>query len=632
MPRRILIDAAHPEETRVVLLENGRVQELDSETSIKRQLKGNIYLAKVTRVEPSLQAAFVDYGEDKHGFLSFTEIHPDYYQIPSADKQELLKALRDEESRRSNDYEKNIANDSKAKGKDDDDAFEQENPGDEMDEIQEDFSFVDRQSDLYRRYKIQEVIKRNQIILVQVEKEERGNKGASLTSFISLAGRYCVLMPNAVRKGGISRRIDNAEDRKRLKTVIEDLNLSEDASVIVRTAGYKRAGKDIKADYNYLVTIWNSIREKTLSSRAPAFIYSEADIIKRTLRDLYNDIDELLIEGQEAFGTAKDFVKEVMPSDVSNVKQYKNKVPIFSRYKVEEQIAALYESSASLESGGYIVINPTEALISIDVNSGKSTSQRNVEQTALKTNMEATKEIARQLRLRNLSGLIVVDFIDMLDVRNRKAVERALKDAFQEDRAKVQIGRISIFGLLEMSRQRLNPSFLEINTVDCEACKGIGFVKATESIAVMILRAVEAEATRGSPSGAISVHCSFDVASYLFNRKRNDILEIEDLHNAKILVFPAYELKYDDFRIEKVKGDGFENAKEAESLESGKRAKREKKESSGRSSSFNKRRDKNSDKKPSRRGHKNTPSDNDTSHSSPDSQGLLEGLWKKIVE
>jgi len=561
MPKRILIDATHVEETRVVVLENGRVSEFDSETSIKQQLKGNIYLAKITRVEPSLQAAFVDYGGEKHGFLPFSEIHPDYYNIPVADKQELLRSLRGKVSEDADDDETEESenpnpqeSDSTKQVEGTDGSKEEVDVLGEIEPIDEAGETTLKDPNLYRRYKIQEVIKRGQIVLIQVEKEERGNKGASLTTFVSLAGRFCVLMPNSLRKGGVSRRIESREDRKRLKAVIKELAIPEEKGIIIRTAGAKRSAQDIKDDYGYLAELWNKIRQATLESTAPAFIHAEGDIIKRSMRDLYNEgIDEVIIEGDEAFARAKDFTKMVMAGNTSHIKKYKNKVPIFSRYKVEEQIASLYKQEVTLESGGALVINPTEALISIDVNSGRSTGQRSVEETALSTNLEAAREAALQLRLRDLSGLIVIDFIDMMDLRNKKAVERELRNALQNDKARIQVGRISTFGLLEMSRQRLAPSFLETNTMVCPHCEGAGVVKATESTAVTVLRAIENDVSRGAKCKAVEVFVANDVAIYLINHKRRQITLIEDKYDVRIIITMDNSYGADSFYIDRLK-------------------------------------------------------------------------------
>jgi ribonuclease E len=615
MPKRILIDSIHSEEIRSVVLENGRVQEFDSETAIKQQIKGNIYLGKVTRVEPSLQAAFVEYGGNRQGFLPFSDIHPDYYGLPTSDKQELLESLK----------KANVVHD------DEDEEPQQKNASKESSDTEGDDNEVEESGadeehahdpadkNLYRRYKIQEVIKRNQIVLVQVAKEERGNKGASLTTFVSLAGKYCVLMPNALRQGGVSRRISSYEDRKRLRRIIKELQIPDEAGLIVRTAGVNKGTDEIKRDYDYLVRLWNQIRERTLSSEAPAFIHAEGDLIKRVIRDLYNEsYDELLIEGGDAFAEAKEFMKIIMPTHADRVKQYKNKVPIFSRYKVEEQIAKFYHHEAELESGGSIVINPTEALISIDVNSGKATTQRSVEETALSTNLEAAKEIARQLRLRDLSGLIVIDFIDMLELKNRKAVERAVKDAFKEDRAKIQIGRISTFGLLEMSRQRLRPSFLEINTVPCGHCNGSGTVKAPATTAVTILRALEAEVTRSKQQVKVRIDVVEEVALYLLNHKRESIETIERRHDTSIVICIDRTLDKESFVID-IKTQGGEKPNSNQKKRpANTNADSEQNEEEGRKRSRSKK--KKADSKRSR------PNEGGAITS------ILDGLWKKIID
>lgn len=572
MPKRILIDASHSEETRVVTLENGRVQEFDSETTIKQQIKGNIYLAKVTRVEPSLQAAFVEYGGSRHGFLPFSEIHPDYYNIPVSDKQKLLDSLRNQENVAEEEFEEQeeipaVANtDSQEGNSDETTSDETEESAEELekeiskgevdilsgedDEVEKPTSRISQ--NLHRLYKIQEVIKHNQIILVQVEKEERGNKGASLTTFISLAGKYCVLMPNALRKGGVSRRIASYEDRKRLKKILAGFDLPKETGLIVRTAGAKRAEDDIKRDYNYLVGLWNSIREKTLSSAAPSFIHAEEDLVKRIVRDSFDDsIDEMLIAGGGAYNSAKEFIDILMPNYAQRIKRYKNKVPIFTRYRIDEQIASFYEEEAPLQSGGSIVINPTEALISIDVNSGRSTTKRSVEETALATNLEAAYEVARQLRLRDLSGLIVIDFIDMLEIKNRKAVERAVKEAFSNDKARIQIGRISTFGLLEMSRQRLRSNFFEVNTMPCPHCNGTGFVKASETIAVSVLRGIESEISRNkiAVGAQIEVYVAPEIATYILNHKRDKVEKLEKQFEISLLFYPDTTIAPEAFSI-----------------------------------------------------------------------------------
>lgn len=573
MPKRILVDAVYPEETRVVIVDNNRLQEFDYETAVKTQLKGNIYLAKITRVEPSLQAAFVDYGGGKHGFLPFAEIHPDYYQIPTSDKGDgpsddnsnstggnvedgIAKAivhLEESGIDTSGEDENEESQPSASSGDDDDEDDNDDNAEVDIIAGEEPYEQSDHHVELNRQYHIQEVIKRGQVLLVQVIKEERGNKGASLTTFISLAGRYCVLMPNTPGAGGVSRKVSNVDDRRRLKGILENLEMPQGTSVIIRTAGSGKTKAEIWRDFDYLVRLWNHIRDMTLSAKAPAFIHAEDDLIKRTIRDMYNStIDEVLIAGEEAYDSAKGFIKMLMPSHTSNIKAYKGDVPIFLRFQVEEQLAGLYRPEATLDSGGYVVINPTEALIAIDVNSGKATSERNIEETALKTNVEAAKEVARQLRLRDLSGLIVVDFIDMMETKNRRAVERALKDSLQSDRAKIQIGRISPFGLLEMSRQRLRPSFIEANTIECQHCEGRGVIRANESTTVTILRALTNEAFRGG-GDLLEVYASNDVVDYIQNFKRADISEIEQRFDITIVFVQDSDVGADGFAIEKKK-------------------------------------------------------------------------------
>ncbi|MCE3232545.1 MAG: ribonuclease [Rickettsiaceae bacterium] len=650
MPKRILVDATHVEETRVVVLENGRVAEYDSETSIKKQLKGNIYLAKITRVEPSLQAAFVEYGGDKHGFLPFSEIHPDYYNIPVADKQELLKSIRSRITDDNDDDAETDVEDLKESVSKEVERLDVSIPeaADDSDpeslvvvgsgsskSVEDDLEDIDlRGENLYRKYKIQEVIKRNQIVLVQVEKEERGNKGASLTTFISLAGRYCVLMPNSLRKGGVSRRVENREDRKRLKAILKSLEIPEEKGLIIRTAGAKRNAADIKGDYDYLANLWNDIRQITLNSSAPAFIHAEGDIIKRTMRDLYDEkVDEVLIEGEDAFCSAKEFMKFVMSSHISRVKRYKNKVPIFSRYKVEEQIAALYKQEVALESGGAIVITPTEALISIDVNSGRSTGQRSVEDTALSTNLEAAREVALQLRLRDLSGLIVIDFIDMMDLKNKKAVEKELRDAFQNDRARIQIGRISTFGLLEMSRQRLAASFLEVNTMVCPNCSGAGVVKATASTAVTVLRAIENDVSRGSSCDAIAAHISKDVAMYILNQKRSPLGDIEKRYNVRVFINVDDSMGADGFYLEKLKNSDEGAMVPMEPGEKDRKGSRKNIEENDVETADNVAQ---FPKKESRRERERNKRKEEPQEKASDSpvgvSSILEGLWRKIVD
>ncbi len=524
MTRSMLIDAAHPEETRIAVVNERRLEDFDYEAAARTTLKGNIYLGKIARVEASLQAAFVDYGGNRHGFLPFADIHPDYYRLPQEDRQALIE--EEAAARRESDLEGGDV--------EDDDAEEAEAQANGRDDAQEDRR---RASRLRRQYKIQEVIKRRQIVLVQVSKEERGTKGAALTTYLSLAGRYCVLMPNTGHGGGISRKITNAADRRKLKTIVEGLDVSDGMAVIMRTAGIKRTKTEIKRDYDFLTRTWEGIREDTLSSTAPALIYEEADLVKRAIRDIYGrDIDEVLVEGDRAYRSAKDFMKALMPSHAKRVQQYKDHTePLFVAHGIEDQLYDLHTARVELPSGGYLVIDSTEALVAIDVNSGRSTRERNIEETAVKTNLEAADEVARQLRLRDLAGIIVIDFIDMDDRRNNSQVERRLKDALGSDRARVQVGRISALGLLEMSRQRLRPSILESSTVVCPHCNGTGFVRSVESSALQTARAIEQEALSGGP-GVLSVYLSTDTALYLLNYKRNLLNRLAGDHGVEVLL------------------------------------------------------------------------------------------------
>jgi ribonuclease E len=555
MVKRMLIDATHPEETRVVVMNGTRLEEFDVETSTKRQIKGNVYLAKVVRVEPSLQAAFVDYGGNRHGFLAFSEIHPDYYQIPVADRQRLIaeQASQHADENRDPDQPAQAEATDAAEAVDDDANAEDHGEGrgsvessPEHDDTVEhvggddaDDATVSRSRQKpYRQYKIQEVIKRRQIMLVQVVKEERGNKGAALTTFLSLAGRYCVLMPNTPRGGGVSRKITSATDRRRLKDMMSGLEIPDGMAVIVRTAGSERSKAEIKRDYEYLLRTWSVIRTTTLESRAPALVYEEATLIKRAIRDIYaREIEEVLVEGDEGYRVAKDFMKALTPSHAKKVQPYKDShlMPLFHRHQVESQLEALHNIQVTLKSGGYIVINPTEALVSIDVNSGRSTRERNIEETALKTNLEASDEIARQLRLRDLAGLVVIDYIDMEDAKNNAAVERRLKEALRSDRARIQVGRISPFGLMELSRQRLRPSFVENSYVACPHCKGSGMIRSTESEVVRILRVIEEEGVRRR-SAEISVTVPIGIALYILNQKRTALAEIEARYGFSVMV------------------------------------------------------------------------------------------------
>ena len=533
MSKRMLIDATHAEETRVVVVDGNRLTDFDYESAAKKQLKGNIYLAKITRVEPSLQAAFVEYGGNRHGFLSFNEIHPDYYQIPVADREKLVADEADTDEDEDGENGDSV----------------EEVGGDELEEEAE-----RRRRPSYRGYKIQEVIKRRQIVLVQIVKEERGNKGAALTTYLSLAGRYCVLMPNTNRGGGISRKISNPKDRKRLKNILDGLDIPEGMAVIVRTAGAERSKAEIKRDYDYLMKQWDQIRELTLASTAPALINEEANLIKRSIRDIYSkEIEQVLVEGDAGYRLAKDFMKTLTPSHAVRVKQYKDGgIPIFHRYQVENQIDAIHNQTVQLKSGGYVVLDATEALVAIDVNSGRATRERNIEETALRTNLEAAEEIARQLRLRDLAGLIVIDFIDMETSRNVHAVERKLKESLRADRARIQVGRISHFGLLEMSRQRLRPSLAEVSSNICPTCGGAGHVRSIESTALHVLRALEEEGIR-KRSAEITIHVPTAVALYILNQKRKTLAEIEERYELVVSVETDDSLIPPEYRLERMR-------------------------------------------------------------------------------
>ncbi|VCU58504.1 Ribonuclease E [Tritonibacter mobilis] len=682
MAKKMLIDATHAEETRVVVVDGNKVEEFDFESENKRQLAGNIYLAKVTRVEPSLQAAFVDYGGNRHGFLAFSEIHPDYYQIPVADREALMEEERayaeamrardeaDEDpkpKRRTRSRSKTRAEKAKTadavetkevaasngeisgmetidlsddttdlaevpeatspmetvaetpveepKGEDqasdsqtdaaqgddtivdapeaegviadaaaeseeasadtssEDEADDSDDENAEATEAKDSSSDAadkddsiesvaddDDQEDIRpprkprpKRYKIQEVIKVRQVLLVQVVKEERGNKGAALTTYLSLAGRYCVLMPNTARGGGISRKITNAVDRKKLKEIAAELDVPTGAGLIVRTAGAKRTKAEIKRDYEYLQRMWEQIRELTLKSIAPAKIYEEGDLIKRSIRDLYNrEIDEVLVEGERGYRIAKDFMKMIMPSHAKNVKNYHDQLPLFARYQVESYLGGMFNPTVQLKSGGYIVIGVTEALVAIDVNSGRATKEASIEETALKTNLEAAEEVARQLRLRDLAGLIVIDFIDMDERKNNAAVEKRMKDKLKTDRARIQVGRISGFGLMEMSRQRLRPGMIEATTAPCPHCHGTGLIRSDDSMALSILRQIEEEGTRRR-SREVLVKCPVDIANYLMNQKREHIAQIEARYGLSVRIEGDVTLVSPDFSLEKFK-------------------------------------------------------------------------------
>jgi ribonuclease E len=710
MGSKMLIDASHPEETRVVVLKGNRIEEFDFESAARRQLKGNIYLAKVTRVEPSLQAAFIEYGGNRHGFLAFSEIHPDYYQIPLADRMALLQAEEEEHAREAADEddegegrrrsrgrdrdrgrggrrgtrgeenteggveeisEPEYAEDAEAAG---DDSYaedhgpetnEEESPdshildmseseviegesveyhdesdddgddtppraepmsanhddpsvsepveegseatepeesiearlaepitdaptdaemeaaapsphvqhgmpgelGNGIEEVGEDPEAVrvesigaedaleevpQRRRKVQRKqYKIQEVIKRRQVILVQVVKEERGNKGAALTTYLSLAGRYCVLMPNTARGGGISRKITDSGDRRRLKDMVKEIEVPQGMGLIVRTAGAQRTKTEIKRDYDYLLRLWESVRDLTLKSQAPALVYEEGSLVKRAIRDLYTkDVDEVIVEGDEAYREVKDFMKMLMPSHAKNVKPYKDSRPLFSRYQAESQLDGLYSPTVTLPSGGYMVINQTEALVAVDINSGKATREHNIEDTAYKTNLEAADEIARQLRLRDLAGLIVIDFIDMEEKRNNRNVERRLKDALKNDRARIQVGHISHFGLLEMSRQRLRPGLLEGSSRTCPHCEGRGVVRSISSCGLSVLRAIEEHLIARKPEN-LTVRCTREIAFYILNEKRDNLLTIETTYGISVFITPSDDLKGSQALIER---------------------------------------------------------------------------------
>lgn len=538
MSKIMLIDASHPEESRVAILNNNRLDEFDFETTTKQQLKGNIYLAKVIRVEPSLQAAFVDFGGNKHGFLAFNEIHPDYYRLPMEDRENLTTQVLEESAQPIEVVDEERANDGvEILG------------GEDVEELQE-------RSHRYRpsrQYKIQEVIKRRQIMLVQIVKEERGGKGAALTTYLSLPGRYCVLMPNAAKGGGISRKITNVADRKRLRTIIESLDLPEPFSLIIRTAGMARNKVEIKRDCDYLLQLWNDIRDKTLHSIAPTLIYEESDLIKRAIRDYYTrDIEEVWIEGAQGFKDAKDFIRKLMPSHVKKIKEYKDKhIPLFYRYEVEQQIDAMHSPMVQLKSGGSIVFGTTEALVAIDVNSGRATRERHIEETAFKTNLEAAEEIARQLRLRDLAGLIVIDFIDMEEARNSEAVERRLKDAMRHDKARVQVGRISVFGLLELSRQRLRPNIIESTSLPCPHCRATGMVRSVESSTLHVLRALEEEAI-AQKADEFMLIVPTAISLYILNQKRKLLQDLEARWNITVRFSQDDTLIPPDYRIERL--------------------------------------------------------------------------------
>ena len=545
MTKKMLIDAHQPEETRVVLLNGNKIEEFDYENNSLAQLKGNVYLARVTRVEPSLQAAFVEYGGNRQGFLAFSEIHPDYYRIPVEDR-EALEADSEESS--SAEAQESAAADAEP-SEENEDTSSSNNAPEELGGDDEHDDRSQSSESMMRRYKIQEVITRKQILLVQVVKEERGNKGAALTTYLSLAGRYCVLMPNSNRGGGVSRKITNVADRKRLKSVVSDLDIPKGMAVIVRTAGSKRTKTEIKRDYAYLSKLWNEIRSKTLQSEAPALIHEEGSLVKRAVRDMYtNDVEEVLIEGDDSYKVAKAQMKMLIPSHAKRVIKYEGTEHLFQNYGIEPQLDTIHQGEVTLKSGGYLVINQTEALVAIDVNSGKATRERNIEETALKTNLEAAEEVGRQLKLRDLSGLIVIDFIDMEENRNKSAIERKLKDALRHDRARIQVGSISHFGLLEMSRQRLRPSLAESVSQACPHCAGTGRIRSINSAALQILRVVEDEAGN-RPGQDISIFVHPDVALYILNQKRASLASLEQQFGISILIEADPALIPPDYRL-----------------------------------------------------------------------------------
>ena len=660
MPKKMLIDATHAEETRVVVVEGNKVEEFDFESINKRPLAGNIYLAKVTRVEPSLQAAFVDYGGNRHGFLAFSEVHPDYYQIPVEDRQKLLeeeaaydREMAEEEEKKAEEKPKGrgrgrrksskAASEGSASASDDvisepaegedepllvetpedgnsttedpatgetadtpvieesepvaedvqtpaeaideavteaetteeevkkprgrgrgrrkkseDTAKETEKSDDEDSDI-ESVAAEDVQEEIrprrkrMRRYNIQEVIKVRQILLVQVVKEERGNKGAALTTYLSLAGRYCVLMPNTARGGGISRKITNPADRKKLKAIAQEMEVPTGAGLIVRTAGAKRTKTEVKRDYEYLLRQWEQIRDHTLNSIAPKLIYEEGNLIKRSIRDLYNrEIDEILVEGENGYKEAREYMQMLLPSHVKNVKLYSDPLTLLARYQVENYLNGIFNPTVQLKSGGYIVIGITEALVAVDVNSGRATKEGSIEETALKTNLEAAEEVARQMRLRDLAGLLVIDFIDMEERRNNIAVEKRLKDSLKSDRARIQVGRISGFGLLEMSRQRLRPGMLEMTTSQCPHCHGTGYTRSNDNLALAILRELEEEGLRGR-SKEVLVKVPIEISNYMLNQKREHVATIEGRYGLSVRIEADMHLISPEYNIEKFK-------------------------------------------------------------------------------
>ncbi len=552
MSKKILIDTSSDEQIRVAITENGKLDNFEIESKKKNTVKGDVYLGKITRIEPSLQAAFVDFGTNRHGFLPLTEIHPDYFKIPASD-QEKLKKLSS--SLHTDDNIDEIISKEKKVEISNDDSIDHNSDNNNRNRKNDYLSF-------FKKYKIQEVIKPRQVILVQINKEERGLKGAALTTFLSFAGRYCVLMPNSLTKNGISRKIADLEERKKLKLILSDINMPEKMSVIIRTAGIGKTKKEISKDLGFLTTQWNKIREKTLKSASPSIIYEEGSIIKRTVRDmLTNDVLEVNIDGKDGYEIAKKYIKSLVPQKVKNLKLYKNKnKTLFNENNIEHQINDLFSLRVSLESGGSIVINTTEALVAIDVNSGKNTSERNIESTALKTNLEAANEIARQLRLRDLGGLVVIDFIDMDDYRNNFKVEKAIKTALYRDRARVQVGRISMFGLLELSRQRLRSSLIEKSFDKCHYCDGSGIILNINSISEQIIKVIQ-EKLIISKGVKVIVKCNSALAQTLINIKREEINNLEKIYNANIEFSFDNHLSLHEPLIETAQNDKEKNKK-----------------------------------------------------------------------
>ena len=583
MTNQILIDAAHQEEVRVAVTINNRLEEYDFEFDSRRPIRGNIYLAKVTRVEPSLQAAFVDYGGNRNGFLPFAEVHPDYYQIPVADKEALLEKNASELS---NDETDEVINENL-----NDPSHVEDLGGDDLEEIET--INKKRNKDLIKNYKIQEVIKKNQILLIQVSKEERGNKGAAITTYTSIPGRYCVFMPNSTSGGGVSRRIKNPKERKKLKNTLDKLNVPEKMGLIIRTAGAKTTSTEIKRDYKYLTKTWDKIKENTLSSNAPSLIYEDGGVIQRSLRDLYSkEIDNVFIEGKETYKAAKNFMKLLMPSHAVKVKEWKENSPIFQKNNIEQQLSSIYADEVFLSSGGSLVLNQTEALVAIDVNSGSSTKYHNIEETALKTNLEAAEEIARQLRLRDMAGLVVIDFIDMEKFANRRSIEKKLKESLKSDRSKIQVGKISSFGLLEMSRQRIRSSIKEGVYSPCSNCDGKGLIRSIDSRSLELLRTISEISIRENIK-KIDAEIPNEILNYLVNQKRNLLIDLENNKDASINFYGnsilrgnenkirAFDLNNNEINLDKI-------VKNNDSIENKNDSKQNKKRKKGKNNKSNK--------------------------------------------